>query len=58
MTRALQAYANLDRDISKNGAPLASYINTNGRYYVSESSGCFSVSPVHAALNLVAICKK
>lgn len=54
----LQAYANLDRDITKNGAPLASYINTTGRYYVSESVGCFSVSPVHSVLNLVVTCKK
>jgi len=54
----LQAYANLDRDITKSGAPLASYINTTGRYYVSESVGCFSVSPVHSVLNLVVTCKK
>jgi peptide/nickel transport system substrate-binding protein len=54
----LQAYSNLDRDITKDGAPLASYINTNGRYYVSQSVGCFTVDPTHGVINLVAICKK
>jgi peptide/nickel transport system substrate-binding protein len=54
----LQAYSNLDRDITKEGAPLASYINTNGRYYVSQSVGCFTVDPTHGVINLVAICKK
>ena len=54
----LKAYGELDRDITKDGAPLATYINTNGRYYVSQSVGCFTVDPTHGVINLVAICKK
>jgi peptide/nickel transport system substrate-binding protein len=54
----LKTFGELDRDITKNGAPLASYINTNGRYYVSQSTGCFTVDPTHGVMNLVAICKK
>jgi ABC-type oligopeptide transport system substrate-binding subunit len=54
----LEAFANLDRDITKDAAPLASYINTNGRYYVGADVGCFTVDPTHGVLNLVAICKK
>jgi peptide/nickel transport system substrate-binding protein len=54
----LKAYGELDRDITKNGAPLATYINTNGRYYVSQGVGCFTVDPTHGVMNLVAICKK
>jgi peptide/nickel transport system substrate-binding protein len=53
----LTAYANLDRDLSKAGAVLG-YINTNGRYYVSQSTGCFNVNPVHGTINFAAICKK
>jgi peptide/nickel transport system substrate-binding protein len=53
----LTAYANLDRDLSKAGAVLG-YINTNGRYYVSETTSCFNVNPVHGTINFVAICKK
>ena len=51
------AYAALDRDLSKAGAVLG-YVNTNGRYYVSSSTGCFSSNPVHGVINLVVICKK
>jgi peptide/nickel transport system substrate-binding protein len=51
------AYAVLDRDLSKVGAVLG-YVNTNGRYYVSSSTGCFSSNPVHGTLNLTVICKK
>ena len=53
----LAAYAALDRDLSKNGAVLG-YINTNYRAYVSQSTGCFNVSPVHGTINFVVICKK
>ena len=54
----LKTYGELDRDITKNAAPLATYINTNGRYYVSQDVGCFTVDPTHGVINLVAICKK
>jgi len=53
----LTAYANLDRDLSKVGAVLG-YINTNGRYYVSDTTSCFNVNPVHGTINFAAICKK
>jgi hypothetical protein len=54
----LRAYAELDRDITKNAAPLATYINTNSRLYVSPSVGCFNFQPVYTTVNLVATCKK
>jgi peptide/nickel transport system substrate-binding protein len=54
----LRAYSALDRDITKNAAPLATYINTNSRLYVSPSVGCFNFQPVYTTVNLVATCKK
>ena len=42
----------------KNQAPLAPYINTNARVFVSQDLGCFNFSPVNATTNLVAVCKK
>lgn len=54
----LKAYGILDRDIMRDGAPMAPYINTNARIYVSDSVGCYTFSPVHGVTNLVAICKK
>jgi peptide/nickel transport system substrate-binding protein len=55
--KRLAAYAALDRDLTKAAAHL-SYINTNQRFYVSQSVGCFIASPTHSVINLVAICKK
>jgi peptide/nickel transport system substrate-binding protein len=54
----LRTYGNLDIDIMKNQAPLAPYINTNGRIFVSESVGCFTYSAVNSHTNLNAVCKK
>jgi peptide/nickel transport system substrate-binding protein len=54
----LTAYGNLDNDIMKNQAPLAPYINTNARIFVSQDVGCYNFSPVNATTNLVAVCKK
>jgi peptide/nickel transport system substrate-binding protein len=54
----LTAYGNLDNDIMKNQAPLAPYINTNNRSFVSQDLGCYNFSPVNATVNLVAVCKK
>jgi peptide/nickel transport system substrate-binding protein len=54
----LRAYSALDRDITKNAAPLSTYINTNSRLYVSSSVGCFNFQPVYTTINLVATCKK
>jgi peptide/nickel transport system substrate-binding protein len=54
----LKAYGELDRDITKNGAPLATYINTNSRNYVSQSLGCYSFQAARGLVNLVGVCKK
>jgi ABC-type oligopeptide transport system substrate-binding subunit len=54
----LTAYANLDRDITKNAAPWASYIMANARIYVSSSVGCYAYDPILSSTNLVAVCKK
>jgi peptide/nickel transport system substrate-binding protein len=54
----LNAYAALDADIMKNQAPLAPFINTNARIFVSESLGCYNFSAVNGTTNLVAVCKK
>jgi hypothetical protein len=53
----LRAYADLDRDLTKAAAMLG-YVNTNGRYYVSQSTGCVVVPPVQGSIDLVAVCKK
>jgi peptide/nickel transport system substrate-binding protein len=54
----LTAYGNLDADITRNAAPIASYFNRNARVFVSEDLGCFNFSPVNGTVNLVAVCKK
>ena len=54
----LKAYGELDRDITKNAAPLATYINTNARVYVSQSVGCYSFQPARGYTNLAVVCKK
>lgn len=54
----LTNYGNLDIDIMKNQAPLAPYIVTNARVFVSQDVGCYNFSPVNATTNLVAVCKK
>jgi hypothetical protein len=55
--KRLAAYAALDRDLTKAAAHL-SYINTNARFYVSQSTGCFIAPPVHSVIDLVSVCKK
>jgi ABC-type transport system substrate-binding protein len=54
----LRAYGNLDIDISRNAAPLASYINTNARIFVGPDVGPFIFSGVNSTTNLVATGKK
>jgi peptide/nickel transport system substrate-binding protein len=54
----LTAYGNLDNDIIKNQAPMAPYINTNAKIFVSQDLGCYTFSSVNATTNLVAVCKK
>jgi peptide/nickel transport system substrate-binding protein len=54
----LRAYGNLDIDISRNGAPLASYVNTNARIFVGPDLRCFTFSGVNSTTNLVAVCKR
>jgi oligopeptide transport system substrate-binding protein len=52
-----RAFGNLDVDLAKNAAPLASYITDNQRYLVSKSTGCFFYQPVYE-LDIASICKK
>jgi peptide/nickel transport system substrate-binding protein len=52
-----RAFGNLDVDLAKNAAPLASYITDNTRILVSKSTGCFAYHPVYE-LDLPSICKK
>ena len=54
----LATYGRLDADIMRSGAPIAPYINTNARIFVSEDTGCFTYSNVNSSANLVALCKK
>jgi peptide/nickel transport system substrate-binding protein len=54
----LDAYAALDRDLVRDAAPVAAYVTTNARIYVSESVGCFSFQPARGLVNLVALCKR
>ena len=53
-----QAYAELDRTIMKDAAPLAPFITQNARILVGEDVGCYSFQPVLGTTNLVAVCKK
>jgi peptide/nickel transport system substrate-binding protein len=52
-----RAFGNLDIDLAKNAAPLASYITDNTRILVSKSTGCFAYHPVYE-LDIPSICKK
>jgi ABC-type oligopeptide transport system substrate-binding subunit len=52
-----RAFGNLDVDLAKNAAPLASYITDNQRYLVSKTTGCFFYQPVYE-LDIASICKK
>jgi peptide/nickel transport system substrate-binding protein len=53
-----QAYAALDRDLSRDSSPVVPYLTGNARVYVSESVGCFSFQPARGLVNLVALCKR
>jgi len=44
------AYANLDRDLMKGPAPVAPYINTNARVFVSKRVGCYVYSQVYGSI--------
>ena len=52
-----RAFGNLDIDLARNAAPLASYITDNTRHLVSRSVGCYHYHPV-VELDIAAICKK
>jgi ABC-type transport system substrate-binding protein len=54
----LRAYGNLDIDISRNAAPLASYVNTNARIFAGPDVGPYVFSGVNSTTNLVATGKK
>jgi peptide/nickel transport system substrate-binding protein len=52
-----RAFGNLDIDLAKNAAPLASFITDNTRLLFSKSSGCFFYQPVYE-IDLAGLCKK
>jgi peptide/nickel transport system substrate-binding protein len=54
----LHAYAALDADVMRTGAPWAPYLALNQRVFVSPSVGCFTYSSVYGTTNLAAVCKK
>ncbi|HET8652682.1 MAG TPA: ABC transporter substrate-binding protein [Gaiellaceae bacterium] len=41
-----RAFSNLDVDLARNGAPLATYGSPNDRHYVSSRVGCYHYHPV------------
>ena len=41
-----RAFSNLDQDLVRNGAPLATYSSPNDRHYVSSRVGCYHYHPV------------
>jgi ABC-type oligopeptide transport system substrate-binding subunit len=41
-----RAFSQLDVDVVRNGAPLATYGTPNDRYYVSSRTGCYHYHPV------------
>lgn len=54
----LKAYGNLDIDLMKNAVPVAPFMNTNVRYFVSARLGCFTYQPVFGVPDLAALCVK
>jgi peptide/nickel transport system substrate-binding protein len=54
----LQAYAALERDLMREGAPIAPYGLRNRVIFVSPSLGCFSWNNLLGYDNWVAVCKK
>ena len=52
-----RAFGNLDVDLARNAAPLASYITDNTRHLISSSTGCYFYQPVYE-LDISAVCKK
>ena len=51
------AYAILDRDLMKDAAPVAAYIDTTSRILTSAKVGCFGYSGAQSVL-LTQICTK
>ena len=51
----LRTYAILDRDLMRGPAPVAPYINTNARTFVSARVGCFTQHLIYGA-DLAALC--
>jgi ABC-type transport system substrate-binding protein len=49
------AYAALDKNLMKQAAPVAPYINTNARIFVSKRVGCYTYSQVYGSI-LNALC--
>jgi ABC-type oligopeptide transport system substrate-binding subunit len=51
-------YAQLDADIMRNAAPMAPFINTNAKIFVSDKVGCYTYSTIGGSTNLAAVCLK
>jgi hypothetical protein len=45
-TARYRAFSNLDVDIARNAAPLATFGSRNDRHYVSARTGCYHYHPV------------
>jgi peptide/nickel transport system substrate-binding protein len=54
----VRRYAELDREVMRDHAPLAPYINLNARVLVGPDVGCYTFQPILGTSNLVAVCKK
>jgi hypothetical protein len=45
-----QAYAKLDHDLMAGPAPMAPYINTNARIFMSKRVGCYVYSQTYGSI--------
>jgi hypothetical protein len=50
-----RAYALLDRDLTAQAAPIAPYISSNARIFVSARVGCFTYQSVYGT-DLASLC--
>jgi ABC-type transport system substrate-binding protein len=58
LSKRYTAWAQIDRDVMKNQAPLAPLFFRTVREFTSRSVGCYSYQPIYASMNLNAVCKK
>jgi hypothetical protein len=58
LSKRYAAWAEIDRDVMKNQAPMAPLFFRTVREFTSRSVGCYSYQPIYASMNLNAACKK